>query len=250
MSREYTSKATGSAMTIVALFLLLGASACVPYVKYEDAVTQLNIAQQVNRDLENRLKNSELTGFEGDARIARATSKVESLQKQLSGIERENRALNDQIAELTRGIRDLPTVVIDTQQLSPEIQINPDTQGLMLRDDLLFDKGKFAIKKSAVRILDEVVGIIKSEYSSNVIFIDGHTDNTPIKKSRNADNWELGMKRAHAVFRHFMSKGIDKDQMRLTSSGFAQPVMSVDPNSEAGRSHCRRVEVRIGANLN
>lgn len=250
MSRKYTSKAAGSGMTIVALFLLLGASACVPYVKYEDAVTQLNIAQQVNRDLETRLKNSELTGFEGDARIARATSKAESLQKQLSQIERENRALNNQVAELTRGLRDLPKVVIDTHQLSPEVQINPETQGLMLRDDLLFDKGKFAIKKSAEKILNEIVGIIKSDYSENIVFIDGHTDNTPIKKSRNADNWELGMKRAHAVFRHFLSRGVDKDQMRLTSSGFAQPISSVDPNSEAGRAHCRRVEVRIGANRN
>ncbi|HIA27550.1 MAG TPA: hypothetical protein EYN79_05440 [Planctomycetes bacterium] len=250
MPRDLTRKAAGSATTIVALLLLFGASACVPYVKYEDAVTQLNIAQQVNRDLEARLKNSELTGFEGDVRIARATSKAESLQIQLAEFEKENNALRNQIDELTRGLLELPKVVIDTRQLSPEVQINPETQGLMLRDDLLFDKGKFAIKKSAVGILDEIVQIIKNDFSNNVIFIDGHTDNTPIMKSKNADNWELGMKRAHAVFRHFLTKGISKGQMRLTSSGFAQPVQSVDPNSEVGRSHCRRVEVRIGASRN
>jgi flagellar motor protein MotB len=61
----------------------------------------------------------------------------------------------------------------------------------------------------------------------------------------NKDNWDLGAKRAHAVFEYMNEKGIADERMVLTSRGFAQPVSNVDVNSKEGRSKCRRVEIRL-----
>ena len=118
--------------------------------------------------------------------------------------------------------------------------------GIMLRDDVLFDRGKSVLKKQGKTIIQELASNIQRDYPRNVIYIDGHTDNTPIKKSKNADNWELGAKRAHAVFKEFVALGFDKKFLRLSSSGWAQPVPGVNPDIESGRRQCRRVEIRLG----
>ena len=116
----------------------------------------------------------------------------------------------------------------------------------MLNDELLFGKGRSVLLKQGKQLIGELVSIIQRDYPDRDIYIDGHTDNTPIQKSKNADNWELGAKRAHAVFQEFVNKGVEKNRMRLTSNGWAKPIPGVDPNTEAGRSQCRRVEIRIG----
>ena len=96
-------------------------------------------------------------------------------------------------------------------------------------------------------MIDQLIGLIQREYPNHYVFVDGHTDNTPITKSVkvNKDNWDLGAKRAHAVFAYMSEKGLTESKMVLTSRGPAQPVSNVDMNSKQGRAKCRRVEIRL-----
>ena len=220
---------------------------CVPYVKYEDVASRLKRANRVNTDMEKRLKDSQLTGFQGDAQLQRATAKIESLESEVAGLTNERDVLQQSNVSLQQSLQDVPKVIISTEQFSPQVRTNPETGGLMLNDELLFDKGRSGLRKQGKQVIAELVTLIQRDYSGRVIFIDGHTDNTPIQKSKNADNWELGAKRAHAVFQEFVKLGVKKSLMSLTSNGWAKPVPGVDPDTEAGRSQCRRVEIRIGA---
>lgn len=219
---------------------------CVPYVKYEDAVSKLQRANRVNADFEKRLRDNQIAGFDGAARLERSSARIQELEGSLNAITAERDALELANVELQRSLTEIPKVVISTEKIAPGVSTNPETGGIMLRDDVLFDKGKSALKKQGKAIIKDLVTNIQRDYPTNVIYIDGHTDNTPIKRSKNADNWELGAKRAHAVFKEFVVLGFDKNQLRLSSSGWAQPVPGVNPDTEVGRRQCRRVEIRVG----
>lgn len=236
------SQSCSFALLLVPLFL----SACVPYVKYDDVVSKLERANRVNSDMEKRMKDSQLSGFQGDASLQRASARIQALESDLEGITNERDVLRSANDALQTSLEEIPKVFISTEQLAPQIRTNPETGGLMLNDELLFDKGRSVLRKQGKALIGELVAIIQRDYPDRNIFIDGHTDNTPIQKSKNADNWELGAKRAHAVFQEFVNRGVDKNRMKLTSSGWAKPVPGVDPSTEKGRSQCRRVEIRIG----
>ena len=219
---------------------------CVPYVKYEDAVSKLQRANRVNSDMEKRLRDTQIAGFDGEAQLQRSSARISDLETNLAAITKERDSLMEINAALQQSLNDIPKVVISTEQIAPGVSTNPETGGIMLRDDVLFDKGRSTLKKQGKAIIQELVKNIQRDYPSFIIFIDGHTDNTPILKSKNADNWELGAKRAHAVFKEFVALGFDKSLLRLSSSGWAMPVPGVNPDTEAGRRQCRRVEIRLG----
>ena len=222
-------------------------SSCVPYVKYEDVATRLKRVNRVNTDMEKRLKDSQLTGYEGDAQLQRASARIESLQVELAGVMQERDVLQHSNSALSQSLTDVPKVIISTEQFAPQVRTNPETGGLMLNNELLFAKGRSVLAKKGKELIGELIQMIQRDYPGRYIFIDGHTDNTPIQKSKNADNWELGAKRAHAVFQEFVKQGVDKTLISLTSNGWAKPVPGVDPDTESGRSQCRRVEIRIGS---
>ena len=43
----------------LAVLFVVGASACVPYERYQESVAKLNIANQVNSDLERKLRDTQ-----------------------------------------------------------------------------------------------------------------------------------------------------------------------------------------------
>ena len=118
----------------------------------------------------------------------------------------------------------------------PGVEKSADGNQLILASGLLFASGHSKLKNTARKILDELTAQIRSQYPNHILLIEGHTDNTPIKASGriNKDNWDLGAKRAHAVFQHMVKKGLKKEHFRIYSAGFAEPPQGVDPNSAAG----------------
>jgi len=234
-------RASLAAVALAALSL----PACVPYVKYEDAITKLNRANQVNQDLERTLRDAQIgeTASGGDLRAANA--RIESLETQNQALRRELDLLEQQKRELIDKLAQLPPIRVD--DIPTTFQVNPDTQGIILPGDVLFASGKATLRNEAKAAIDQLIGLIQRDYPNHIVFVDGHTDNTPIDKSAkvNKDNWDLGAKRAHAVFEYMNEKGIADERMVLTSRGFAQPVSGVDPSSKDGRAKCRRVEIRL-----
>lgn len=107
-----------------------------------------------------------------------------------------------------------------------------------LPNEILFDSGKAKLKKVTVGQLDKVVSVLQQRYSSNQVDIVGHTDTDPIKKSKWADNWQLGSERALAVTRYLQKRGIQASVLRSVSCGEYRPVSS-------SKSKNRRVEIVV-----
>lgn len=67
-----------------------------------------------------------------------------------------------------------------------------------LPSDFLFRSGSDVIQKRAMRDLVPLFRTIRTmpEHESDLVIVEGHTDNVPIKTRRFANNWELSSARA------------------------------------------------------
>ena len=124
---------------------------CVPYVKYEDAVSKLQRANRVNSDMEKRLKDTQIAGFDGAAQLQRSSARIEGLERDLNAVTSERDALSRVNEELKKSLADIPKVVISTEQIAPGISTNPETGGIMLRDDVSLTRERARSKNRARR---------------------------------------------------------------------------------------------------
>ncbi len=239
---KYTPKVAMWALSLIALVVL---PACVPYVKYEDAMSKLSIANQVNHDLERTLRDAQIDESSTGGDLRAAMARIESLETQNGALLREKELLEEQTRTLAARLGQLPKLGPET--MDTPLEVNQDTGGIILPQDVLFASGKFTLRPEAKAVIDQLVGMIQRDYPNHYVFVDGHTDNVPIAKSAkvNKSNWDLGAKRAHAVWEYLREKGIPEDRTVITSRGYAQPVSGADVNSKQGQSRCRRVEIRL-----
>ena len=124
-----------------------------------------------------------------------------------------------------------------------EVEFNAQYVLLTLNGALLFDSGKSEIRQDAYPLVDKI-GAILSNYGSNIIEIEGHTDNVPISNSKYENNNVLSMYRALSVA-DYIRNITDLDSSLLKSSGRGEYVPIADNATPEGRARNRRVEVKI-----
>ena len=101
-----------------------------------------------------------------------------------------------------------------------------------------FESGRDVIKRSSYGILNDVVKIMEENPDYQLV-IDGHTDS-----DGDADkNMILSEKRAAAVKKYLVDKGISAE--RLTSRGFGETKPKASNDTAAGRAENRRVEFTV-----
>lgn len=114
---------------------------------------------------------------------------------------------------------------------------------LTLKGALLYDSGKAEIRSDALPVVDKI-GVILQRYASNVIEIEGHTDNVPIRGGKYADNSDLSCARALSVFNYLIDT-TNLDPAKIKYAGRGEYVPVADNATEEGRARNRRVEIRI-----
>ncbi len=107
-----------------------------------------------------------------------------------------------------------------------------------LESNVLFNSGKVDLKSDAKSKIQHIASIIKRDYPGKEVWVMGHTDTDPIKKSKWKDNWELSAQRALSVVRFLVSDGIPAKQLVAAGRGEFHP----DGNSKA---QSRRVEIIV-----
>lgn len=124
-----------------------------------------------------------------------------------------------------------------------EVDFNAQYVLLTLNGALLFDSGKSEIREDAYPLIDKI-GAILTRYDSNIIEIEGHTDNVPISNDRYENNDVLSMYRALNVADYIRSI-TDLEAGLLKSSGRGEYVPVADNTTPEGRARNRRVEIKI-----
>ncbi len=130
----------------------------------------------------------------------------------------------------------------------PEVVVNKDVavkldtveQAIVQKafSNLEFATGLDIIKKESFASLDELASLLAKKPKWR-LKISGHTDNqgTP------ASNLQLSQKRAEAVKKYLIVKGIGADRFKVEWFGQTQPI--ADNNTPEGRQKNRRVEMLI-----
>ncbi len=109
----------------------------------------------------------------------------------------------------------------------------------------IHDRVEFASNKDKIQgaksfqVLDAVAGIMNGRKTILLVEIQGHTDGAGLADA----NRKLSQKRAEAVVKYLVSKGVDKS--RLTAKGYGPDVPVADNKTAKGRQLNRRVEFHI-----
>lgn len=105
-------------------------------------------------------------------------------------------------------------------------------------NNLEFNSGKDVIKNESFTSLDELAGLLAKKPTWN-LKVSGHTDNVGNPKA----NLVLSQKRAEAVKKYLVSKGISENRFKVEWFGGTKPIAT--NKTEAGRQQNRRVEMMI-----
>lgn len=136
------------------------------------------------------------------------------------------------------------------QSLSPfieqglaEVNSSPYWIEVEIKSKMLFPSGSARLEPEALKALSAIATILKP--LPNLVHVEGHTDNVPIKTIAFPSNWELSAARAASVVHLFTRLGIDPERLAAIGYGEYRPI--ADNEEEAGRQKNRRVVLVIMA---
>jgi len=143
-----------------------------------------------------------------------------------------------------KDIYDKVTEFVNENSMTEYVTIKESARGVIIefKDKILFDPGKAEIKDEGAPALRKISGLI--EKMPNMIVIEGHTDNVPIRTARFPSNWELSFERAITVLRYLTDTvGISPKRCSAAAYGEYGPIAEND--TPEGRAQNRRVNILI-----
>lgn len=172
--------------------------------------------------------------------IAKTDEDVLRLQAELDQARREIGARDQRLAALEESRKvglALPPTPAPPQPASfnPQpsawdwggLEVNPETKGAMLPADLAFAPGSDQLSAAGKKALDKLVSKLRSSLGPNrKLRLDGHTDRTPIKRSKKrfADNQALGYARAKRVHDYLVQHGVNPRYLKIRSLADTRPI--------------------------
>ena len=264
---------------IFALCLLIAVTSCVSKKKYmvaengrlaalsRERVLNRNLGQQ--KDEIAKLKQQITDLMSDTTRLGQAIRDYrKSLYSNLSEQEKLNMLLKEKmekLAEREATINKLQAEV-DAQNARLQSLLNSVKDALLgfssdeltvtekngkiyvaMSDKLLFESGSAQVNKQGKEALGKLAEVLKKQHDIDV-FIEGHTDNKPIKTVQFKDNWDLSVVRATSVVR-ILTKDDGVNPLQILPCGRGE-FMPVDNNeSVEGRAHNRRTEIIMAPKL-
>ena len=264
---------------IFALCLLIAVTSCVSKKKYmvaengrlaalsRERVLNRNLGQQ--KDEIVKLKQQITDLMSDTTRLGQAIRDYrKSLYSNLSEQEKLNMLLKEKmekLAEREATINKLQAEV-DAQNARLQSLLNSVKDALLgfssdeltvtekngkiyvaMSDKLLFESGSAQVNKQGKEALGKLAEVLKKQHDIDV-FIEGHTDNKPIKTVQFKDNWDLSVVRATSVVR-ILTKDYGVNPLQILPCGRGE-FMPVDNNeSVEGRAHNRRTEIIMAPKL-
>jgi outer membrane protein OmpA-like peptidoglycan-associated protein len=124
-----------------------------------------------------------------------------------------------------------------TQQQLADLQAKQTDRGVVVTlGDVLFDTGQATLEPGADRSLDRLASYMSAHPQTKVL-IEGHTDSVGSDEYNDA----LSQRRADAVAKGLIARGVSPDDVRPIGRGKNYPVATND--TPAGRQQNRRVEI-------
>jgi chemotaxis protein MotB len=125
-----------------------------------------------------------------------------------------------------------------------EVDFNGQYVRITLNGSLLFNSGSAELVPEALPLVENVSKLLNI-YTSNVIDVEGYTDNVPIRSAKYEDNDVLSMYRALYVANRIREYATDVNPANIVSTGRGAYSPVADNSTPEGRARNRRVEIKI-----
>ncbi len=186
-------------------------------------------------DLEARLKKPLSDSEEYKKLKAELEKCKKALKKKIPATVKTDTVLNEAEAKFKKAL---------AHEISTKnVQILRNKRGLVIRllSDELFESGSVIVSSNARPLLAKIANLL-SEYPDRQVYVEGHTDNTPIKDLPFLDNLALSSARADNVVR-FLAEGggIEKKRLKSIACSWFHPAAT--NRTYEGRRQNRRVDI-------
>ena len=190
---------------------------------------------------------------------------IRGLQSQLATGQNENQKRNANLQDRERTIAELQNMIAQQNQKvksllnsvkdallgfsSDELTVREEDGKVYvaMSDKLLFESGKAIVNEQGRAALGKLAEVLNKQTDIDV-YIEGHTDNVPIKTAVFQDNWDLSVIRATSVVRILTETyGVNPLQIQPCGRGEFKPV-DVNTTPE-GKARNRRTEIIMAPRL-
>lgn len=189
-----------------------------------------------------------------DMQIRELNTRVSDLRAANADLEQRERAARLE-ADGLRSAKPVEAAVTDSGELDkvrkdlPELDVryNRGRLSIGIENAVTFDSGSTALKSSASAVLRRVAEVLRRDYPDRRIYVEGHTDTDPIRKTKDKfrSNRHLSAERADAVAQFLTSSGNVPDR-QVVVVGFGEYDPRTPGSAEAAKTRNRRVEVVVG----
>jgi chemotaxis protein MotB len=133
---------------------------------------------------------------------------------------------------------------IATSKTPKGVKIASTERGLSIRiqDDALFSSGSATLNPQIEEFLDLIAGLVRE--LPNLIAVEGHTDNQPIRSAAHPSNWDLSTARANTLVR-YLTEYHQLRADRFSSTGYAGTRPIGSNATLEGQASNRRVELIV-----
>jgi chemotaxis protein MotB len=187
---------------------------------------RIQLEEQANEITKLQAENTDLR-----SKLAQAVAERDAARNRAAALERENADLRARLAA----------------QPPVEKVKGWETSGpyawTTISTDFLFDSGKATLRAEARAKLQQVVGEIQANFPDRDIWVLGHTDTDPIKRTAHlwADNLDLSCNRGMTVYRELTKLGLSPK--RTLAGGQGEFFPRTENSTKSGKQQNRRVEI-------
>jgi chemotaxis protein MotB len=177
--------------------------------------------------------------FKGNSARPPLSKKFPGEKQEIKVIDQEMKRLNMQLEERLYGNQMHSDTKDPGQARIVAVERTADGIKLRLLARHFFEPGEYRLRRSALKDLDVVTGMLKE--LGRKVTIEGHTDSLP---GTNMNNWQLSALRATEVLGYMISKH-NYPTTKLAAAGYADTRPMASNSTETGRTLNRRIEIKI-----
>lgn len=182
-------------------------------------------------------------------------AEIRDLNAKLANTRSENEDLRRQLdsASVTEPVA-VPASTSDgelasVQDALPDLDVrrNRGRITIGIENTITFDSGSVALKASASSVLRRVAELLQRDYPGRRIYVEGHTDTDPIRRTKGQfrSNRHLSTERADAVARWLVENGsVPERQIAVVGYGPHDP--REPGTNDSAKAKNRRVEIVVG----
>ena len=155
-------------------------------------------------------------------------------------IQKQNEMVNSMLKQVTDALTGFSSDELTVDMRDGKVYI-------AMSDKLLFRSGSADVEKRGKEALAKLAEVLANQPEID-IFIEGHTDNVPIKTARFTDNWDLSVLRSTSVVR-ILTAEYKVNPTQIIPSGRSQYFPVADNSIPDGRAKNRRTEIILSPKL-